>query len=217
MKKTILLAIIISTFLLAGCTTNNQTTVNQNSKKVDGNQSAKTEQNNTTNKANDYVEKTENSFLIPETGIKIVFPEEYTIAKSNEENRRGSFVSYDFSYKTLPSLQEIQFFSKESIQKFTANCGTDTTCFFGDYPDLTRYNGQKNAFNKGENYKNYELKKIGDRNYFVSNFKCNGDNCVIREYTTFINSTKVDVWITMAENTQANAADNLFNKFKIIE
>ncbi len=204
MKKTITLMAILSAFFLTGCATNNQTIVSQDP--------------NETKQIDEITEKTEDGFLITEAEIKIVLPEEYIITKNTEKNRRGSFVSYDFSFKTqLPLFQEIQFFSEESIKQFTSNCGGDSPCFFGDYPNLTRYNGQKNAFNKGETYEKYELKKFGDRNYFVSNFKCTGDSCVIREYTTFINDTKIDIWITMADETQVNAADNLFEEFEIIE
>lgn len=210
--------VILSAFFLAGCTTNNQSAVNQDSEKISENQPIKTEQENTTDGTDEITEKTEDGFSIPEVGIKIIFPEEYTITKNSERNRRGSFVSYDFSYKApLPMFQEVQFFSEKSIQQFTENCGADTPCFFGDYPDLERYNSQKNAFKNETDYKKYELKKFGDRNYFVSNFKCDGDSCVIREYTTFIDDTKVDIWVTMADDTQAKVADSLFEKFKIIE
>ncbi len=218
MKKTILLTIALSTFFLAGCNTNNQPTV-QEPNQVEENQPGSTNKENTgSNEPDEMTEKTDNEFLISEVGIKIAFPKEYTITKNNEKNRRGSFVSYDFSYKSpLPVFQEIQFFNEESIKEFTANCSVDSPCFFGDYPDLERYNSQKNAFNSGNNYGKSELKKFGDRSYFVSNFKCSGDSCIIREYTTFVNDTKIDLWITMENDTQINAADSLFKKFKIIE
>lgn len=158
-------------------------------------------------------------FLIPEVGVHISLPDEYTLTKSSEKNRRGSFVSYEInSSEQFPSFNEVQVFSEESIKQFTSNCGVDNDpCFFGDYPDLESYNGQKSAFDKEENYKEYELKKFGDRNYFVSNSQCNGDSCVIREYTTFINDDKIDVWIAMDDETQTNEADALFEKFEIIE
>jgi hypothetical protein len=213
MKRPIILTLIISVFILTGCTTNQLTNTDQ---KIEKNQPSKitASKNVDTDKL---TEKTNSKFSIPEIGIKIVFPNKYTITKNREENRRGSFVSYDFNYQKSPSFQEIQFFTKESIKQFAANCEVNTTCFFGDYPDLTRYNGQKNAFKTGKAYKEYELKKFNNRNYFVSNFKCIGARCVIREYTTFIGNTKIDMWITMADNTQINTADNLFEKFEIIE
>ncbi len=218
MKKTILLTAIISAFFLVGCTTNNQPTIQE------PNQAEKDQPTNTVqekkedSEPTEITEKTDSGFLISEVGIKIVFPDEYTVTKNHETNRRGSFASYDFSYKSpLPTFQEIQFFNAESIEQFTANCGVDTPCFFGDYPDSERYNGQKNAFNSGNDYGKYKLKKFGDRNYFVSNSRCTGDSCVIREYTTFIDNTKIDIWITMEDDTQVNAADSLFKEFEIIE
>lgn len=218
MKKIILPTVVISVFFLAGCAINNQSTV-QEPDQVEESRSTRTAEENTgSNESNEITKKTDNGFFISEAGIKISFPDEYTITKNNETNRRGSFVSYDFSYKSqLPTFQEIQFFNENSIKKFTAGCGVDTPCFFGDYPDLETYNGQKDAFGSGKNYENYELKKFGDRNYFVSNFECTGDSCVIREYTTFMDDTKIDIWITMEDDTQVDAADSLFKKFEIIE
>jgi len=219
MKKTILLTAVISAFFLAGCTIYNQTTVQEPNQVKEIQPTETVPQEELENSGtNEITEKTNEGFLIPEAGIKIMLLDEYTITKNSEANRRGSFVSYNFSYKSpLPTFQEIQFFNKESIKQFTANCGIETPCFFGDYPDLERYNGQKNAFNSGNDYGNYELKKFGDRNYFVSNFRCTGDSCVIREYTTFIDDMKIDLWITMEDNTQVSAADSLFREFEIIE
>lgn len=180
-------------------------------------------------------------FTIPEAQTKIAIPNGYTITKNNEENRRGSFISFDFYQEdSLPLFQEIQFFSDSSIKKFNENCKKDSPCFFGDYPDLTRYNGQKEAFKNKENYLNYELKKFNNRYYFISNINCTGDSCVIREYTTFLDAmqihskqmpdgnqigefitvtaaNKVDIWIIMEDDSQANQADHLFEKFEIIE
>lgn len=167
------------------------------------------------NNFGEIVKKTETSFLIPEVGIKIIIPGDMTI-KSKGTNRRGSFVSYSFGYQNPPSFQEIQFFSKESIQQFIRNC-KDEPCFFGDYPDLIRYDGQKKYFYKKEDYKNYIFKKIGNRNYFVSNIDSAGGGGVIREYTTFIDETKIDIWITMTDVSQADAADALLERFEIAE
>ena len=215
MKKVIILTVIISTFFLAGCTTNNKTAV-QEPHQVEDSQPINAPQEN--GETREITGKTGDRFLIPEVGIEIVFPREYTISKSTETNRRGSFVSYDFGYKSpLPAFQEIQFFSEASVKQFTDNCDVDSPCFFGDYPDLERYNNQKTAFDTSTDYGKYEFTKFGDRDYFVSNFKCTGDSCVIREYTTFIDDTKIDIWIIMADDTQVDAADSLFKEFEIIE
>jgi len=157
------------------------------------------------------------SFTIPEVGIKASFPNSYSLLKNNEQNRRGSFVSYDFqqsgNYQT-PSFYELQFFSEESIRNFTKSC-EDTMCFEGDYPDLTRYSGQKTAFAQGKDYQSFKLQKFGTRNWFVSSHRCSGDSCVIREYTTFLGNTKLDAWIMMGDSTEEKQADTLFAQFKI--
>ena len=157
------------------------------------------------------------TFSIPEVGIKVSFPNNYSLTKNNETNRRGSFVSYDFqqsgNYQT-PHLYELQFFSEESIRNFAKSC-EDTMCFDGDFPDLTRYSGQKTAFAQGKDYQNFKLQTFGTRNWFVSSHRCVGDSCVIREYTTFLGNTKLDAWIMMGDSTEEKQADTLFSQFKI--
>ena len=157
------------------------------------------------------------SFTIPEVGIKASFPNSNTLSKNNEPNRRGSFVSYDFQQSgnyQPPSLYELQFFSEESIRNFAKSC-ENTMCFEGDYPDLTRYSGQKTAFAQGKDFQNFKLQKFGTRNWFVSSHRCAGDSCVIREYTTFLGNTKLDAWIMMGGSTEEKQADTLFTQFKI--
>lgn len=157
------------------------------------------------------------TFTIPEAGIKVSFPDKYSLTKNDELNRRGSFVSYDFqqsgNYQT-PNLYELQFFSEESIRNFAKEC-ENTLCFEGDYPDIARYSGQKIAFAQNKDYQNFKLQKFGSRNWFVSSHECVGDSCVIREYTTFLDSTKFDAWIMMGNSTEEKQADTLFAQFKI--
>lgn len=149
---------------------------------------------------------------LPEPELQLQVPAGYGIVKSTEEGRRGSFVSYNFTGDMArPHLYEIQFFSEESIQRFTENCGAEASCFYGDYPDLARYQGQKTAFQETVRYGHYDLRRFGDRYYFVSNHPCVGDFCVIREYTTFLGETKVDVWIMMASADQSLEGDVLFS------
>jgi hypothetical protein len=156
------------------------------------------------------------SLSIPEPELQLQVPAGYGIVKSTEEGRRGSFVSYNFTGDTArPHLYEIQFFSEESIRRFTESCGQDAPCFYGDYPDLARYQGQKAAFEQQTGYQHYDLQRFGDRYYFVSNHPCVGDFCVIREYTTFLGETKVDVWIMMASTDQSLESDVLFSALRI--
>lgn len=219
MKKVLVVGVIMSAFFLSGCSNKpkNDNPAQKQTPAPIGTLDQNGVEENTTPKITEKTQGDLKEFTISEAGIKIEFPKDYEIVKNTEENRRGSFASYDLSNKgNLPSFQEIQFFSKESIEKFTKNCA-DSPCFFGDFPNTERYNGQKNALEANKDYLVYKLKKFDDRSYFTSNFKCNGDSCVIREYTTFIGSTKIDVWITMENESQIIEADKLFESFKIIE
>jgi hypothetical protein len=160
------------------------------------------------------------SVKLAQVPATLTFPAAYRLTRSQELNRRGSFVSYDFSpddYQT-PYLAEVQFFSADSIADFTGDCGGKPPCFVGDYPDLDRYNGQLQAYTEQKDYQDFHLRRFGDRYYFVSEHPCQGDQCVIREYTTFIaGDIKVDVWIIMADESQADASDELFSLFQLQE
>ena len=157
------------------------------------------------------------NFLLPEIGKTILLPGGYVVSKSGELNRRGSFASYNFDQITPtgePYLAEIQFFSLKSIKDFKSKCGDDP-CFFGDYPNEERFLGQKHSLQKGFGYKGYELQKLHSRAWLVSTRKCDGDTCSIREYTTFLGETKVDVWIMLPYRTTEQQADTLFTQFEV--
>jgi hypothetical protein len=171
-------------------------------------------------------------FEIPEIPVTISVPFNYTLVKNDEPNRRGSFVSYNFSQTLVispsrdsyfpaepPYLYEIQFFSEESIRQFLARCPIRLRCFEGDYPDAQRYIGQKAALEKLSDYhepvQNYSLQKFGDTYYLVSTTRCIGAACAIREYTTYLNDIKVDIWIMIADASQAGLSDELFLSFEI--
>jgi uncharacterized protein YraI len=153
---------------------------------------------------------------IAEAGIGVSLPQGSMLMRNTELFRRGSFAAYDFVLpegQDYPFLAEIQFFSRESIQEFTSRCeALEYPCFFGDYPDLDRYDGQKEAFGSSQGYGESELVSIEDRFVLVSDRDCQGDHCVIREYTVFVGDTKVDVWVLMADDSQSAQADALFSQ-----
>lgn len=168
-----------------------------------------------------------NSIIIDNPHIKITFPDDYSIGKNQEKNRRGTYVSYRFQKDgefTFPHiyLDELQFFSEESIKKFTSNCGE--VCFFGDYPTSERYLDQKKAFLGEQNYiqnynndsvKKFELQKFNNRSFFVSFlYDPNGSSY---EYTTFIDDIKIDIWIAVENENQKALSDELFKKILIKE
>jgi len=155
--------------------------------------------------------------VLPKASIEVCFPRDYSISTNTEANRRGSFVSYGLrlgEYQT-PCLSELQFFSEESIYEFTKDCDESTPCFFGDYPDLDRYYGQRDALMRLESYQDFELHRFNDRYFLVANRPCYGDTCVTREYTTFLGDVKLDVWITMHDESQIEQSDRLFTQLII--
>jgi hypothetical protein len=154
------------------------------------------------------------SLSLPEPDLRLQVPAGYALQKSTEGGRRGSFVSYNLVGVTEPPhLYEIQFFSEASIRRFTANC--EEPCFYGDFPDIARYRGQKAAFEQRLPYRHYDLQRFGNRHFFVSNLPCEGDTCVIREYTTFLSDTKIDIWVLMRDSGQSLQSDILFSASRI--
>jgi hypothetical protein len=154
------------------------------------------------------------TLAIPEANVAVRLPAGSMLVKNSELFRRGSYASYDFTQSATggyPYLAEIQFFSRESIQGFVDRCaGTEYPCFYGDYPDLERYDGQKDALNLGQGYRDFESAQFNGRSFLVSEHECVGVPCIVREYTTFIGNTKIDTWVMMAEESQREVADALF-------
>jgi hypothetical protein len=140
------------------------------------------------------------------------------LMRNTELFRRGSFAAYDFVLPQghdYPFLAEVQFFSRESIQDFASRCeALEHPCFSGDYSDLGRYDGQKEALENHHAYGGSELVSIEDRFALASSRDCEGDNCVVREYTVFLGDTKVDVWVLMADESQSAQADALFSQLE---
>jgi hypothetical protein len=158
------------------------------------------------------------AFDLPGLPLMLLLPSGYGVATNTEYLRRGSFVSFDFTPygRDLPRLAEIQFFSEASIRAFEERCTTDF-CFEGDYPDEERYHAQRSALAECATLPSYRARRFGDRCYLVSDHRCIGDACVIREYTTFLDETKIDVWIMMRDTSQVDASDVLFASFDIAE
>jgi hypothetical protein len=157
---------------------------------------------------------------ISEIKAEMCWPPTFSIIQITEHNRRGSFKAYGFQVNGLsqtPYLSEIQFFSEESIATFTSNCGGDAPCFFGDYPNLERYTGLNAAYETGVSYKDYALKRFRDRDFLVMNLPCYGDDCVIREYTTFFGDVMVAVWIVLKDESQDRLSDQLFYQVVFVQ
>lgn len=192
-------------------TPNANRTVDSNSS-TNSNQTANVNTSTNTNTQNTDTTPSTNqeSFVLSEIGMTISFPENYTLAKNSEKNRRGSYAAYQFQISGNPSpkLYEIQLFSSASI----AECEARDVCFFGDYPTTARYNGQKAALENGSSYEGFELKSFNGRSYLVGTHRVVGDIGYLREYTFFADTTKVDIWIFINEQSEIDAADALFEE-----
>jgi hypothetical protein len=162
-------------------------------------------------------------FAIPEADIAVRLAPGQMLMKNTELFRRGSFASYDFVLPEnidYPYLAEIQFLSRDSIDGFLARCsGAEGPCFYADYPDAERYEGQNAAYAAGQDYGDFTLRDFGGRPFFVSQHACEGVPCVVREYTTFVGDTKVNIRVMMdgpsVDNSQISRADALFSQMTV--
>jgi hypothetical protein len=158
--------------------------------------------------------------VVPEVAIQVCLPGGYSASKSGEKNRRGSLVSYDLERAggtETPVLAELQFFTEASIERFTRDCGSESPCFFGDYPDLERHRGQKEALEAQEPWGEYEWVRLNERAFLVRNLPCYGDRCLIREYSTFVRQVKLDVWVVMDDVSQVQESDRLLAEVRVYD
>jgi hypothetical protein len=157
-------------------------------------------------------------FVSSEVPVKVCLPRGSSVSRSVEQNRRGSLVSYRLTPpegSETPYLTELQFFTEASIEGFAKYCEEHSPCFFGDYPDLARYYGQKRALEQSETLDGYELRRLNDRAFLVSNQPCYGENCVIREYTALVRDIKVDLWVVLGDESQVELSDQLVDSLAI--
>jgi len=136
---------------------------------------------------------TTSTLFVPEIPLTVYFPANYSLTKNDELHLRGSFLSYGFF-----------FFSEDSIAHYVEYCATtemggETFCNSGNYPDLETLYGQRKSFENLCDYGDYKLEEIGDRYYFTSPyFGRKGSHTKTKEYTTFVDDIKIDIWISLA-------------------
>ncbi len=158
------------------------------------------------------------SHTFDDSDLTVTYPCEYDLVRSNEEGRRGTFASYDFSPSPAlsaplsPRLKEIQFFSRASLERFAEDCAENdgAPCFFGDWHTTEEYDNLLNAYRSISDFGTKHMLVFRDRNYLVNTIACEGDDCAIREYMFFIGDVMVDVWIEMENLESQEAADSLF-------
>jgi hypothetical protein len=155
-------------------------------------------------------------YFLDDLSISIQLPSPYVPVKSTEEGRRGTFISYDMKpyLRDLPALREVQFFSEESIREYNSHICAIGPCFEGDFPDLNRYLEQKKWFTlqNGTTYGNPIT--LGGIIYLATTrvehlWK-------YREYTTFINNIKIDIWVELENIEQEAIADDLVDQVRLI-
>jgi hypothetical protein len=164
---------------------------------------------------------------IKEVGVFLVLPKDHSLRRSDEPDRRGSFACYRFStrdHTNLPTLGEIQFFSRKSIGRFEdycakcETCGGEDFCVTGEYPTTAEYDRQREALkNPRKSKTKYQLKRFGNRNFIVSDHKYIGGVGFYREYRTFLKDIMVAVTIAMENKSETRVADGLFSDLKILE
>ncbi len=165
------------------------------------------------------------TYKIEEAKLNITLPAGYSLEKHKDEpNRRGSFVSYNFKSEEKqredkPLLTEVLFSSKESIKNFIKKCKNEDFCFEGYYPTAESFDAEKKAILEKTDYKENKNISFKNNEYLVETFRCQGDFCSIRQYTTFFQDIRADFIITTYPNTESSKddakADELFSQITI--
>lgn len=156
------------------------------------------------------------SFFVDAADMSVSYPGEYEIEKSQEVNRRGSFVSYTFRKEhEFPYLHEILFYDEQSIAQFEESCPDDSICFFGGYPDMEQYQNQRKALANNMDYGMSQLQVFGEESYHVYSSRCYGDSCWYKEYTTYFDDVRIDISILMENKDQEQLADELFKSIQL--
>lgn len=163
-------------------------------------------------------------------GFTFTMPTEYTPLTKIENLSVGVSTSYEFTnpkteYSPVP--QSIYFYSTESIEKGEAECKElegEAGWACTRLPGAEEYKYQKQVLAEGKDYnKDTILENFNGRNYLVSSYKCSGDSCTMRTYSTFIGDTKIEIVIGMwgwGDETEdltkdIAAADKILEKFSI--
>lgn len=202
-----------------GVTINN-TNPQQTNETVTTNQTTNSAaEDGTTNVTGDVVVDTSDWLTYENEDYGLIFKTSpsYEVSRSTEKNRRGSEITYNFTpqngYKSVssPYLAELQIHTENSIKSFNEYCDTVELCFEGDYPNLTNYNQEKEQFNVNQGLVNYH-----ERSYIVTVDKVTGDEGYIRSYVTFIQGTRLEVWVYMKNQDQTLAADKHFKEHFIL-
>lgn len=149
--------------------------------------------------------------FLEEVGLHLRIPCPYTTVTTKEQGRRGSVASYSFIpyFERLPGLDEIQFFTEQSIRDFNNQVCEIGYCFEGDYPDVERYTRQRQWFESGLSPTYGDPVAIGGETFLVTNIPIPDCNCHIREYTTFIEALKVDIWVVVSDVGPDSEGDDL--------
>lgn len=161
---------------------------------------------------------TEDSKLLDEDRlVRVRYPKSYTLEKSTERNRRGSFAAYNIIPQgTAPYLNELQLFSLESITQFIEACQKRSDpCFFGDYPTVERFQGMQKAFTAGTSYQGYSLNTLGSEKYLIKNIEAQGEGGLFREYNSFVGTTMVTIWVYMRDASGNAQADTLVTPWSL--
>lgn len=173
------------------------------------------------------------SKLLPEIGLTIYLPKNYTINKGEEVNRFGSFAYYEFS-NNLPSsdpsssmsISSINLYSEKSVLEFNETVSSNPNNplppegdYFGinDVPGIL--NAYKNCTDFQAKYVKYECLNLSNGKWLVAtHVYTSRKSGYIREYVRTIETTGTIIGVNLSINGTGfdfNEADNVFEQFEI--
>jgi hypothetical protein len=153
------------------------------------------------------------SVLVPEIGLSVYLPSDYSVTKGEEDNRFGSFAYYEFdsnSYNGI-SLSSINLYSEDSVSKFNDTVMSNPNNPLppeGDYFSLDDVSGILNAYQYCEGFQardvKYECINLSNGKWLVATHDYSSrKQGYVREYINTIPATSTIIGVKIFMDTNS--------------
>lgn len=158
-------------------------------------------------------------FDLPEAGFTVTFPCGFGLIADDHKfsGRHGSYVYYSFSRKDYsavdisPFFHELHFLTEDSVPEVKPVC--PGLCV--DTRTKAEYRKLKSEWEVGKSDR--QVLTLGGTKYMVNTESWPGEDAYLREYTTFIGDTEIDIWIVSENGRQDAKSDALIEKIQFMK
>jgi len=168
---------------------------------------------------------TNSKLSISEIGLAITYPGKFKLNESKRIFSQATVASFDFSSSVIENKNvvfpaNITFFTPQSVQKYQENCSEEVglvekPCLPKEYFNKTVVQAIKDNLIAEKNYGDFIYTKIGNIGYMVKQSPCEGDVCFNRMYVTFKNNVRVELTVTVFDQTMHKEADTVVSQIVV--